>query len=96
VDLQWPGLLWAFGLVPLAVVAYLLTQRRRRGEVRATPVGCLTAVEVALLAGSPQPTTATARQVLRGRLTAQLATPRVRPARPRQSDYGGHRSRPAP
>jgi Ca-activated chloride channel homolog len=29
VDLQWPGLLWAFGLVPLAVVAYLLSQRRR-------------------------------------------------------------------
>lgn len=28
-DLQWPGLLWAFGLVPLAVVAYLLSQRRR-------------------------------------------------------------------
>jgi Ca-activated chloride channel family protein len=30
VELQWPGLLWAFGLVPLAVVTYLLTQRRRQ------------------------------------------------------------------
>jgi Ca-activated chloride channel homolog len=35
VDLQWPGLLWAFGLVPLAVVTYLLTQRgRQRSAVR--------------------------------------------------------------
>jgi Ca-activated chloride channel homolog len=30
VDLQWPGLLWAFGLVPLAVVTYLLAQRGRQ------------------------------------------------------------------
>jgi Ca-activated chloride channel homolog len=29
VDVQWPGLLWALGLVPLAVVGYLLAQRRR-------------------------------------------------------------------
>jgi hypothetical protein len=29
VDVQWPGFLWALGLVPLALVAYLLAQRRR-------------------------------------------------------------------
>jgi Ca-activated chloride channel homolog len=29
VDVQWPGFLWALGLVPLAVVGYLLAQRRR-------------------------------------------------------------------
>jgi Ca-activated chloride channel homolog len=29
VDVQWPGFLWALGLVPLAVPAYLLGQRRR-------------------------------------------------------------------
>ena len=28
-DVQWPGLLWALGLAPLAVLAYLLGQRRR-------------------------------------------------------------------
>jgi Ca-activated chloride channel family protein len=29
VDLKWPGFLWALGLVPLAVLAYLLAQRHR-------------------------------------------------------------------
>jgi Ca-activated chloride channel family protein len=29
VDVQWPGVLWALGLVPLAVVAYVRFQRRR-------------------------------------------------------------------
>jgi Ca-activated chloride channel homolog len=29
VDLQWPGALWALVLVPLTLVAYLLSQRRR-------------------------------------------------------------------
>ena len=28
-DVQWPGVLWAFALVPLAVLAYLRSQRRR-------------------------------------------------------------------
>ena len=28
-DVQWPGFLWGLGLVPLAVIAYLLAQRRR-------------------------------------------------------------------
>jgi Ca-activated chloride channel homolog len=29
VDVQWPGVLWALGLVPLAILAYLRFQRRR-------------------------------------------------------------------
>lgn len=28
-EMQWPGFLWALGLLPLAVVAYLLAQRGR-------------------------------------------------------------------
>jgi Ca-activated chloride channel family protein len=30
VDLQWPGFLWALGLLPMAVVTYLLSQRGRQ------------------------------------------------------------------
>jgi Ca-activated chloride channel family protein len=51
VSLEWPGFLWALALVPVAIVAYLLVQRRRtRYAVRFTNLDLLANV----VSGSPK------------------------------------------
>lgn len=94
-ELAQAGLTWQAVGIDWEGVTDAVALLHRRGAVRAAPVGRLTAAEVALLAGSPQLPAAPVREA-RSRLTAQLATLPARPLRPRQRDYGGHRSRPTP